>query len=386
MNMKVTGQRSPRPVTTSLVVGLLCCLPGNNLYPQTAVETNVVVVSDGRSPTNASPGYAGAAAAVLGFAQLGTVSDASTSLFSLTGDAQEASDLELSLASGLEAEVSHAAVVSQREGTFSDASAANIRFTGRSGFWGGGVTSISADFVMSEATAACSTNGATFSGQSQINGLVVDGQPVAGTGQANQFVFLSGGGFMVINEQFTGQASSMVDGQSVTAEGIAVNALHVILPGAGVNVAFGSSAAGIGCGNETNRFAANQVCGDFTTGGGWITGTPSGAKANFGVAGGVKEGAFWGHLNYIDQGSGRHVKHTAVTGYSGDPNDTNCRFISYTVTIDGQPGTAEVHLCDLGEPGGNDRFEIQLSDGYSAGGDLGGSQAGGGNIQIHTCQ
>ena len=386
MNMKVTGQRSPGPVTMSLVVGLLCCLAGNNLYPQTAVETNVVVVSDGSSPTNASPGYAGAAAAVFGFARLGTVSDASTSLFSLTGDAQEASDLELSLASGLEAAVSHAAVVSQREGTFSDASAANIRFTGRSGFWGGGVTTISADFVMSEATAACSTNGATFSGQSQINGLVVDGQPVAVTGQANQFVFLSGGGFMVINEQFAGQASSMVDGQSVTAEGIAVNALHVILPGAGVNVAFGSSAAGIGCGNETNRFAPNQVCGDFTTGGGWITGTPSGAKANFGVAGGVKEGAFWGHLNYIDHGSGRHVKHTAVTGYSVDPNDTNCRFISYTVTIDGQPGTAEVHLCDLGEPGGNDRFEIQLSDGYSAGGDLGGSQAGGGNIQLHTCQ
>jgi len=386
MNMKVTGQRSPRPVTTSLVVGLLCCLPGNNLYPQTAVETNVVVVSDGSSPTNASPGYAGAAAAVLGFAQLGTVSDASTSLFSLTGDAQEASDLELSLASGLEAEVSHAAVVSQREGTFSDASAANIRFTGRSGFWGGGVTTISADFVMSEATAACSTNGATFSGQSQINGLVVDGQPVAVTGQTNQFVFLSGGGFMVINEQFTGQASTMVDGQSVTAEGIAVNALHVILPGAGVNVAFGSSAAGIGCGNETNRFAPNRVCGDFTTGGGWITGTPSGAKANFGVAGGVKEGACWGHFNYIDHGSGKHVKHTAVTGYSVDPNDTNCRFISYNVTIDGQPGTAEVHLCDLGEPGGNDRFEIQLSDGYSAGGDLGGSQAGGGNIQLHTCQ
>ena len=175
MNRKMTRQPSPRSVTTSLVVGLLCCLPGNNLYPQTAVETNVVVVSDGSSPTNASPGYAGAAAAVLGFAQLGTVSDASTSLFSLTGDAQEASDLELSLASGLEAAVSHAAVVSQREGTFSDASAANIRFTGRSDFWGGGVTTISADFVMSEATAACSTNGATFSGQSQINGLVVDG-------------------------------------------------------------------------------------------------------------------------------------------------------------------------------------------------------------------
>ncbi len=368
------------------MVGLLCCLTGNNLYPQTAVETNVVVVSDGSSPTNASPGYAGAAAAVLGFAQLGTVSGASTYLFSLTGDAQEASDLEPSLASGLEAAVSHAAVVSQREGTFSEASAANIRFTGGSGFWGGGVTTISADFVMSEATAACSTNGATFSGQSQINGLVVDGQPVAVTGQANQFVFLSGAGFMVINEQFAGQASSMVDGQSVTAEGIAVNALHVILPGAGVNVAFGSSAAGIGCGNETNRFAANQVCGDFTTGGGWITGTPSGAKANFGVAGGVKEGAFWGHLNYIDHGTCMHVKHTAVTGYAVDPNDEDCRIIDYTVTIDGQPGTARVRVCDKGEPGRNDIFEIQLSNGYFAGGDLGGAHPGGGNIQLHKCQ
>src|SRR5258705_7916811 len=94
---------------------------------------------------------------------------------------------------------------------------------------------------MSEATAACSTNGATFSGQIQINGLVVDGQPVAVTGQANQFVFLSGGGFMVINEQFTGQASTMVDGHSVTAEGIAVNALHVILP---IQLSDGYSAGG----------------------------------------------------------------------------------------------------------------------------------------------
>src|SRR5437773_6790815 len=163
MNMKVTGQRSPRPVTTSLVVGLFCCSPGNNLYPQTVVVTNVVVVSDGSSPNNASPGYAGAAAAVLGFAQLGIVSGASTYLFSLTGDAQEASDLELSLASGLEAAVSHAAVVSQREGTFSEASTANIRVTGRSGFSACGVTDISADIFMSEATPSCSTYGATSS-------------------------------------------------------------------------------------------------------------------------------------------------------------------------------------------------------------------------------
>src|SRR6266496_2944165 len=104
MNMKMTSQPTPRPATMSLVAGLLCCFSGNNLYPQTAVETNVVVVSDGSSPTNASPGYAGAASAVLGFAQLGTVSVASTTLLSLTGDAQEASDLELTLANDLAAE------------------------------------------------------------------------------------------------------------------------------------------------------------------------------------------------------------------------------------------------------------------------------------------
>src|ERR1041385_4530586 len=101
MNMTMTSQTAPRPATMSLVAGLLCCLSANNLYPQTAVETNIVVVSDGSSPTNASPGYAGAASAVFGFAQLGTVSAASTYLLSLTGDAQEASDLEPSLASDL---------------------------------------------------------------------------------------------------------------------------------------------------------------------------------------------------------------------------------------------------------------------------------------------
>jgi hypothetical protein len=129
---------------------------------------------------------------------------------------------------------------------------------------------------------------------------------------------------------------------------------------------------------------ASTPC-DFVTGGGWITGTPSGAKANFGVAGGIKNGAFWGHLNYIDHGNGMHVKHTAVTGYALDPSDPDCRIIDYNVTIDGQPGTARVRVCDKGEPGRNDIFEIHLSNGYFAGGDLGGSHMGGGNIQLHKC-
>jgi hypothetical protein len=104
------------------------------------------------------------------------------------------------------------------------------------------------------------------------------------------------------------------------------------------------------------------------------------------VAGGIKNGAFWGHLNYIDHENGMHAKATAVTGYAVDPNDADCRIIDYAVTINDAPGTARVRVCDKGEPGRNDIFEIQLSNGYFAGGDLGGSRPGGGNIQLHDCQ
>ena len=191
-------------------------------------------------------------------------------------------------------------------------------------------------------------------------------------------VFLSGGGFIIINEQVAAQTAFTVDAQTVGTADTVVNALHVVTS-SGANLIFGSSSAGITCGAEA------APCGDFVTGGGWITGTPSGAKANFGVAGGTKDGAFWGHLNYIDHDSGMQVKATAVTGYAVDPLDSDCRIIDYAVTIDDQPGMARVRVCDKGEPGRNDIFEIELSSGYSAGGELGGSKPGGGNIQLHEC-
>src|SRR5438552_2126442 len=124
-------------------------------------------------------------------------------------------------------------------------------------------------------------------------------------------------------------------------------------------------------------------CSDVVTAAGWITGTPSGAKANFGAAGGIKDGAFWGHLHFVDHGSGMYVKSTAVTGYAVDPNDATCRIIDYTVLIGWAAGNARIRVCDKGEPGANDIFQIQLSNGYFAGGDLGGTQSGGGNVQIH---
>jgi hypothetical protein len=121
-------------------------------------------------------------------------------------------------------------------------------------------------------------------------------------------------------------------------------------------------------------------CDDFVTGGGWIVGTPSGAKANFGVRGGNRHG-LWGGLNYLDHSTRMHVKSTGVTGYS-KLSDVG-RQINYNVTINGESGTAVVKVYDNGEPGRDDTFSIQLSNGYSASGSLGGSRPGGGNLQLH---
>jgi hypothetical protein len=122
-------------------------------------------------------------------------------------------------------------------------------------------------------------------------------------------------------------------------------------------------------------------CGKVT-GGGWIVGTPSGAKASFGVSGGPDG---WGHLNYVDHGTSLHVRSTAVTAYEEVASDPDVRVIRYDVLIGAVAGTAVVAVTDRGEPGRNDRFEITLSTGYTAGGELGGERPGGGNIQLHKC-
>src|SRR6266436_3611340 len=131
---------------------------------------------------------------------------------------------------------------------------------------------------------------------------------------------------------------------------------------------------------------------DFLTGGGWIV--HNGAKANFGVGGGCKQGSpTWGHLEYIDHGTGtdpkthqptgtRKICGTARTNQFGDVNFA-------------------VRAKDAGEPGVNDQFDIRLTDStgtmiwYSTANEctwhyLGSYSAcaapgdgGGGNIQLH---
>ncbi len=364
--MKMKNLLCQRPAVASLLAGLLGCLLTNNQQAQ-------IISFGGLGSTSPSTSFQGEASAVSGFVAGGSVSLANTGFLPASGGAQEASALETSVATGLSVGASHATVIGGAEMTSAEASVANVSFAGGGGFFGV-ATTITADFVMAQAAVVCGDTGVALGGQVQATALIINGQSVAVTGAANQFVFLADGGYVIINEQMVGFGV------------ITVNALHVVDMFAGVNVVFGTASAGITCGSVSSPPPQTSPCAGFLTGGGWITGTPSGAKANFGVAGGIKNGAFWGHLNYIDHGSGMHVKATAVTGYAVDPSNANCRIIDYTVTIDGQPGTARVRACDNGEPGRNDIFEIQLSNGYFAGGDLGGNRPGGGNIQLHKCE
>jgi len=120
-------------------------------------------------------------------------------------------------------------------------------------------------------------------------------------------------------------------------------------------------------------------CSDRFTAGGFIYN--NGAKCTFGIQGGIQNGSFWGGINYIDHGTGMHVRGRTCTSYT--VVSANCRQATYNVTVDGAAATATVVVCDNGEPGRNDTVQISLSTGYHAGGNLGGTGHGGGNVQLH---
>jgi len=125
-----------------------------------------------------------------------------------------------------------------------------------------------------------------------------------------------------------------------------------------------------------------EYCRDFVTGGGWINGNSHNSghkndKATFGVSGGIKNGKFWGQLSYNDHGKdGVSVKSTSVTDYI--VIDSVTRQIEGIAKVGRISVTYTVVVKDLGEPGRNDSFSLELSNGYSASGTL-----TGGNIQLH---
>ncbi len=235
----------------------------------------------------------------------------------------------------------------------------------------GTISTLRAHFISSEAVASCEANGRVdLNGGVLIEGLVLNGKAVKVARRPNQVEYFPGGR-VIINEQTRSSTSTSGD--------MTVVAIHILVDGC-MNASIGFAHADVTCSATTPPSECDKL-----TGGGWIVGTPSGEKGTFGVSGGIRRGEFWGHLNYIDHGTGLHVRSQDVTGYAVDPNDSTCRIIDYNVDIDGSPGTARVRACDKGEPGRDDIFEIQLSNGYFAGGDLGGDQPGGGNIQLHKC-
>lgn len=324
-----------------------------------------------------SAGLASAGSAQTTFSGRGTVVQATVLgldpiVLSNTGDlpssggAQEASLLQASVPGLLTAEVLHAAAVGQGKASRSEASVANVNLTV-------GGHGVSAGFLIARAAAVCKAGAATVSGSSELATLVIDGNTVTIATQPNQTVALLGVGGVEVGRVIINEQTSSASGGFGE---ITVNALHVVVDSL-ADVVISHAHADINCAGE-------RAGSDFVTGGGWITGTPSGVLANFGVAGGIKQGNFWGHLNYIDHGAGLHMRGTGVTAYAASC-DTTSRHIEGTAEINDQGGFAyKVDVADNGEPGRNDTFALTVTD--SSGATVYGASGAlvGGNIQLHT--
>src|SRR3989454_87003 len=325
----------------------------------------VSACSDARNPAAPRPAFLATAASATTYSGRATVVQAGglgqqinlggTGPLPPEGGAQEKSLLDATVPELLSVEILHASTVGEGNHSRSEASVAQLSVAA-------GGNTISAGFLMARAEARCTDGGATTSGSSEIAELTINNASIVVSGEPNQTILLPNGQ-VVINEQNT------------AAGDITVNALHVVVNGI-ADVVVSSAHADIGCPQPLPP--PPPSCPDFTTGGGWIT-TPSGAKGNFAVAGGFKNGALWGHLSFIDHGGSPKVKGTGVTDYI--VMDATTRRIKGTAEIDGKPGfTYIADVADLGEPGRSDFFALKLSNGYSASGDL-----AGGNIQLHTC-
>ena len=338
--------------------------------PAAALAAALVVsaCSDARNPAAPRPAFLATAASATTYSGRATVVQAGVlnldpiliadaGPLPPEGGADEQSLVDATVPTLLSVEVLHASTVGTGNHSRSEASVASLSLTA-------GGYAISAGFLMARAEARCSGGEATTSGSSEIADLKINDQSIAISGEPNQTISLPNGR-VVINEQPPAPPGD-----------ITVNALHVVVTGV-ADVVVSSAHADIGCPQPLPP--PPPSCPDFVTGGGWIIGTPSGAKGNFAVAGGFKNGALWGHLSYLDHGGGPKVKGTGVTGYTVVDDVT--RHISGTAEIDGQPGfTYDAEVVDAGEPGRSDHFALKLSNGYGASGNL-----EGGNIQLHTC-
>ena len=166
-------------------------------------------------------------ATVAGPTVLGITLPGTTTVLADTGalprgatDALEASSVEDSVPALLSGDSLHATVIGLPDEAASEASLGSLALSVAG-------ISISADFIMAQALAV---NGAGGSGDSEIDGLSINGVSVPVTGDPNQTIPLAGG-VVILNEQRT------------DASGALVNALHVIVNGIADVVVASASAA-----------------------------------------------------------------------------------------------------------------------------------------------
>jgi len=127
--------------------------------------------------TTVQPSYRGQATAVSGFASGSSVAFVDSGSLFVSGGAQEASSLSARVAGVFSAAGLHTTTIGQANVAATEASTADISITSGGFFLAGSV--IMADFVMSRATAICTATGPTVSAQTEVNGLIIDGQSIA---------------------------------------------------------------------------------------------------------------------------------------------------------------------------------------------------------------
>jgi hypothetical protein len=113
--------------------------------------------------------------------------------------------------------------------------------------------------------------------------------------------------------------------------------------------------------------AQQPIACDFLTGAGSVTAS-DGGHASFELASGVKDGLFWGHLTYRDDGVRLTVDSTSITNYVA--TDPTTRVIEGTASTN-LYGTRRfrVTTSDNGELG-PDTFQLELDTGYVTHGTL----------------
>lgn len=132
---------------------------------------------------------------------------------------------------------------------------------------------------------------------------------------------------------------------------------------------------------------------DFVTSGGFVVNPATTKKANFGVHGGCKNGAFWGHLNFVDHANGYHVNSVEITAYLApegvlSPVRDVCGLAQSNNPNDPDEFFFRVRLVDNGEPGGPmlDQFALKLGvpSAYEVPLLHLGTARPGGNVQLHS--